>query len=64
LCGDEFEVIGRSYVAIYDHASQLDSGGRFYFLGAGDRFDLRERRAFRIEPERRPLDRVLERPWP
>ena len=61
--GDEFEVIGRSYVAIYDHAHQLDSGGRFYFLGAGDRFDLRGRRAFRLERERRPLDRVVERPW-
>ena len=31
----------------------------------GDRFDLRGRRAFRgeRERERRPLDRVVERPW-
>jgi cyanophycinase len=62
--GDEFEVIGRSYVAIYDHARQLDSGGRFYFLEAGDRFDLRTRRAFRSGPDPGPSGRVVSRPWP
>jgi cyanophycinase len=62
--GDEFEVIGRSYVAIYDSARQLDSGGRFYFLGAGDRFDLRARRAFRSGPDPGPSGRVVTRPWP
>ncbi len=25
--GDRFEVIGQSYVAIYDHGRMLDSGG-------------------------------------
>ena len=62
--GDEFEVMGRSYVVIYDHGRLLDSGGRFYFLGAGDRYDLKARTAFRTERARRPLDRVVERPWP
>ena len=62
--GDEFEVIGRSYVVIYDHTRMLDSGGRFYFLGAGDRYDLKAREASRLQRERRPLDRVVERPWP
>ncbi|MDA1092107.1 MAG: cyanophycinase [Acidobacteria bacterium] len=62
--GDEFEVIGQSYVAIYDHARQLDSGGRFYFLGAGDRFDLRARRAFRTGQDPGPSGRVVDRPWP
>ena len=62
--GDEFEVIGRSYVAIYDHARQLDSGGRFYFLEAGDRFDLRTRRAFRRGEALGPASRVVTRPWP
>jgi cyanophycinase len=45
--GDAFEVIGRSYVVIYDFDRLLDSGGRFYFLGAGDRYDLHRREAFR-----------------
>ncbi len=61
--GDEFEVVGRSYVVIYDHERMLDSGGRFDFLGAGDRYDLKARTAFRMQRARRPLERVVERPW-
>lgn len=61
--GDEFEVMGASYVAIFDHQRQLDSGGRFYFLAPGDRYNLRTREA--VRPARRavPLERVQERPW-
>lgn len=44
--GDEFEVIGESYVAIYDH-KVLGENGRFYFLSPGDRFDLVDRVAKR-----------------
>jgi len=44
--GDQFEVIGPSFVAIYDHAI-LEKSGRFYFLKAGDRFDLVKREATR-----------------
>lgn len=62
--GDQFEVIGKSYVAIYDHERLLDSGGRFYFLRAGDRYDLATRQAYRVEPPARPLDRVVEDGWP
>ena len=62
--GDRFEVMGRSYVVIYDHERLLDSGGRFYFLGAGDRYDLRRRQAYRMEQVARPFDRVVERSWP
>ena len=62
--GDEFEVMGRSYVVIYDHGRLLDSGGRFYFLGAGDRYDLRRRQAYRVQRVARPFDRVVEREWP
>ncbi len=61
--GDEFEVVGRSYVVIYDHERGLDTGGRFYFLGAGDRYDLKSRVPFRMERVRRPVDRIVERPW-
>lgn len=62
--GDRFEVLGRSYVVIYDHRRLLDSGGRFYFLGAGDQYDLRRRQAYRVQPAARPFDRVVEQTWP
>ena len=58
--GDEFEVIGRSYVVVYDSERLLDSGGRFYFLGAGDRYDLQRREAFRAG---RPFRRVIGQAW-
>lgn len=56
--GDEFEVIGQSYVVIYDHQRQIDSGGDFYFLGVGDRFNLATREAFRGDQN---IERVVER---
>jgi len=51
--GDEFEVIGRSFVAIYDFnlwnkgdmgESHLANGGKFFLLRAGDRYNVHERR--------------------
>ena len=56
--GDEFEVIGESYVVIYDNQKQIDSGGNFYFIGAGDRFNLATREALRGE---RNIERVVGR---
>ncbi len=60
---DRFEVVGESYVAIYDHASTLDNGGRFYFLAPGDWFDLAERQALRPSRQMTPLERVEARSW-
>lgn len=57
--GNQFEVIGRSYVAIYDSQRRIDSGGNFYFLAPGDRYDLAARQAFRPETTLQPLDRVV-----
>ncbi len=56
--GDRFEVIGSSYVAIYDRSHKIDSGGDFYFLSPGDRYDLKKR-----EPTRNlePLGRVVKK---
>ena len=56
--GDEFEVIGRSYVAIYDH-EKMGAEGRFYFLAPGQRFDLATRTVKRTARGRRgePLKR-------
>ncbi len=62
--GDRFQVIGESYVAIYDHESMIGERGRFYFLAPGDQFDLAERAAYRVARELRPLDRVEARTWP
>ena len=62
--GDRFEVIGQSYVAIFDHNRSIDTGGYFYFLSPGDSFDLGTREAFRPRNDRAPIDRVVERRWP
>ncbi len=45
--GDQFEVIGQSYIAIYDNQRQIPTGGKFYFLAPGDRYDMGSREAFR-----------------
>jgi cyanophycinase len=43
--GDEFEVLGASKVAIYDPTRvTLPAGLAYYFLQAGDRFNLHTRR--------------------
>ena len=60
--GDEFEVIGESYVVIYDSGARIDTGGDFYFLAPGDRFDMAAREARRPANTARPLDRVQRRP--
>ncbi len=62
--GDRFEVIGQSYVAVYDHDSRLDSGGLFYFLAPGDRFNLATREAFRIGTQPQPIGRIVNETWP
>ena len=60
--GDEFEVIGESYVVIYDSGARIDTGGDFYFLAPGDRFNMATREARRPATMARPLDRVQRRP--
>ncbi len=60
--GDEFEVIGESYVVIYDTGAQIDTGGDFYFLAPGDRFNMATREPRRPANIARPLDRVQRRP--
>lgn len=61
--GDRFQVIGQSYIAIFDHQRMLDSGGRFYFMEPGDEFDLIQRQAFRPQRVLQPLERVEARDW-
>jgi len=61
--GDEFEVIGQSYVAIYDRSKLASSGGEFYFLAPGDRYDLKKRLATRPAQTMRPLEGVKDGTW-
>lgn len=70
--GDSAEVIGSSYVLIYDNMRQIPpdppetfrtAGGPFYALRSGDVYNLRTRQAIRTKPARRPIERVVERPW-
>ena len=53
--GDRFEVIGVSFVAIYDPKIMTDKIP-FYLLRAGDRFDLVKREATRRSSRFMPLD--------
>jgi cyanophycinase len=56
--GDRFDVIGRSYVVIFDVHKAVSPAGKFYFLAPGDRFDLVKREASRRSEEFKPLERV------
>jgi cyanophycinase len=58
VAGDEFNVIGQSYVVVYSSKPVAGTSGRFYFLGAGDRFDLKTRTATRRADNWRPLEGV------
>jgi cyanophycinase len=65
VTGDTFEVIGQSYVAIYDHTTLVGSRGHFYFLAPGDRFNLQIRAVIPPPPKRAGVfDQVTKQPWP
>lgn len=59
--GDQATVMGRGYVAIYDRGAGIDTGGDFYFLAPGDRFNLATRTPERPGRTFQPLDRVERR---
>lgn len=62
VTGDQFEVIGQSYVVVHDHNKVVPPSGPFYFLAPGDKFDLRTRMATRAGQQgARPLERVAPR---
>jgi cyanophycinase len=54
---DHFDVIGASYVIIYDSHTKIPPGGPFYFLRAGDHFDMAKRVATR--PGQARMDPVV-----
>lgn len=60
---DQFEVIGRNYVVIYDTQRQIPPNGTFYLLAPGDRYNLRTREAATrgavgVGAIQQPIDRV------
>jgi cyanophycinase len=58
VTGDRAEIVGRSLVAFYNTS---DSDGEpYYFLGAGDVFDLGERRVIRGDRKAAPGRELLE----
>jgi cyanophycinase len=59
---DQFEVIGQSYVIIYDNQKQIPPRGPFYFLRAGDRYNLATREATRPAQTMQPFSRVQKVP--
>lgn len=56
--GDRFDVIGRSYAVVYSNTPVAGAAGRFFFMGAGDRFDMKTRKATRQGADWRPLQGV------
>jgi cyanophycinase len=62
--GDDAEVIGASYVLIYDNRTTVgEDGGRFYFLAPGDRFNLSSREARRPTRSFTPVEGTHKEPW-
>jgi cyanophycinase len=71
---DTLEVVGKSYVAIYDYNTIIGKGaghvvknskglddedftassGLFFFLSAGQKYDLKNRKVLPAEPRKRP----------
>jgi cyanophycinase len=58
VSGDQFDVIGKSYVVIYSTKPVAGANGRFYFMGSGDRFNMKDRTATRQGTQWRPLQGV------
>jgi len=61
--GDMAEVIGASYMLVYDNRKTTGDGGRFYFLAPGDRFNLATREAVRPGQTMRPVEGPQDKPW-
>ncbi|MCL4865207.1 MAG: cyanophycinase [Gemmatimonadales bacterium] len=55
--GDTAEVIGQTYVMVYDNQRTLGSDGRFYMLQPGDKLNLNTR-----QPSR-PIEGLRLEPW-
>lgn len=61
--GNEFEVIGQGYVAIYDTNRITGANGQFYFLMPGDRFDMKGRQPLRPDDDSEPFAIIRSDSW-
>lgn len=61
--GDQAQVMGESYVLVYDNQTTVGNGGKFYFLAPGDRFNLATREATRPSQSQRPVEGPQKKPW-
>ena len=61
--GNEFEVIGNGYVAIYDHEQIVGANGQFFFLMPGDRFDMATRQPLRPDDDSEPFAVIKSGSW-
>ena len=61
--GDEFEVIGASYVLIFDNQAKTGPNGQFYFIPPGGRFNLKTREATRGGENPRPIEGPRAQAW-
>ncbi len=61
--GDMAEVIGESYMLVYDNQKTTGDGGKFYFVAPGDRFNLATREAMRPAQTLRPVAGPRKSPW-
>jgi cyanophycinase len=70
--GDSFEVIGTSYVLIYDRRFQIlpegegtpqTGQGLFFFLRPGDTYEMTTGQASRPGSGQQPFGRVVQKPW-
>lgn len=62
--GNVFEVIGTSYVVIYDYHKTIHGFGPFYFLQPGDRYNLKTRTPLQKRRSEKARDKLVEKPWP
>ena len=61
--GNEFQVIGTSYVLIYDYHKTIHGFGPFYFLQPGDKFNLQTREPIQRRSSERAIDKLEKTPW-
>jgi cyanophycinase len=61
--GNEFEVIGQGYVAIYDNRRTVGPNGQFYFLAPGDYFNMKDRQPLRPGDDSEPFAVIYTGSW-
>ena len=63
VVGNDFEVMGQGYVAIYDRGRTVSRNGQFYFLAPGDQFNMKTRQAVRPGDDSEPFAVIRSQVW-